>query len=187
MIDDIGSIFAQLDREIWLVTAAAGDRRGGLIATFVSQASIASSLPRVAVGLAKHHYTWELIREAGAFGLHLLDENQLDWVWRFGLSSGRNFDKLEGVASERGTSGSPLLTDALAWLDCRVETSLDTGDRTLYLAEVVAGRLRKAAQPLTMRRLLQLAPANRLSELKDQLTRDAAVDAAAIQKWRQAL
>ena len=40
------ALFRRLDREIWVVTARAGEGRGGLIATFVSQASIVPELPR---------------------------------------------------------------------------------------------------------------------------------------------
>src|SRR6516225_194631 len=93
------SLFARTDRELWLLTAAAGGRRGGLIATFVSQASIVPDLPRVVVGIAKQHHTWGLIEASGAFALHLLSADELDWVWRFGLQSGRDSDKLDGLAT----------------------------------------------------------------------------------------
>jgi hypothetical protein len=73
----------------------------------------------------------------------------------------------------------------VAWLECRVETSLNTGDRTVYLSEVQEGKIEKQTPPLTLKRLLQLAPAERLRELRDGMTRDAAVDAAAIRAWRQ--
>jgi len=88
MIDPTAAstLFAWLDREIWLVAAQADSRRGGLIATFVNQASIVPDMPRMLVGLSRQHYTWELIEESNAFSLHLLGEQHLDWVWRFGLA-----------------------------------------------------------------------------------------------------
>src|SRR5437763_15073353 len=116
-------ILRLIDREICLVTAEHEERRGGLIATFVSQASIVPEAPRMLVGIAKQHHTWGLIEASLAFTLHLLDESHLDWVWRFGLQSGH--DKFIDM---------PEL-NAVAWLKCRVETALDTGDRTIYLAE----------------------------------------------------
>ncbi len=82
-------------------------------------------------------------------------------------------------------AGGPRLIDALAWLDCRVEAALDCGDRTVFMAGVLAGRVERAGTPLTMRRLIELAPPERLCELRTGLERDAAVDAAAIQAWRQ--
>jgi flavin reductase (DIM6/NTAB) family NADH-FMN oxidoreductase RutF len=184
-MDVSATLFAQLDRELWLLTAAAGGGRGGLIATFVSQASLVPELPRVLVGLAKQHHTWGLVEASAAFALHLLDEQHMEWVWRFGLRSGRDGDKLHGLAVQTGVSGSPVLAEAPGWLDCRVEARLDTGDRTVYLAEVVASRLDRPGRPLTVKRLLELAPAERLRELKEQVARDSAVDAAAIRAWRE--
>jgi flavin reductase (DIM6/NTAB) family NADH-FMN oxidoreductase RutF len=181
----MANVFAPLDRTLWLVTAAADGQRGGLIATFVNEASIVPELPRVVVGLARQHHTWGLVEAAGAFALHLLAEDQLDWVWRFGLGSGRDGDKLAGLAVRAGATGAPVLTEAPAFLECRVEARWDTGDRTLYLAEVVDGAAVRSGPTLTMQRLLQRAPADRLRQLKEGLVRDAAVDAAAILLWRQ--
>src|SRR5207245_9201400 len=82
------ALCAWLDREVWLVTACAGERRGGLIATFVSQASLVPDLPRMVVGIARQHHTWGLIEASGAFALHLLGQDNLDWVGHFGLRSG---------------------------------------------------------------------------------------------------
>ena len=180
------TLFARLDRELWLVTAQAGGRRGGLIATFVSEASIVPDLPRVLVGLARQHHTWGLVEASGAFALHLLGEDRLDWVWRFGLHSGRSADKFDGLEARAATTGSPVLGGAAGWLDCRVEARLDTGDRTIYLAEVVQSEMAHFTQPLTLKRLMQLAPADRLRELKHQRALDAEADAAAIRAWRAA-
>ena len=80
------SLFARTDRQLWLLTAAAGGRRGGLIATFVGQASIVPDLPRVVVGIARQHHTHELVEASSAFALHLLGEEHLDRVWRFGFA-----------------------------------------------------------------------------------------------------
>jgi flavin reductase (DIM6/NTAB) family NADH-FMN oxidoreductase RutF len=181
------SIFDSLDRELWVVTARSGDRASGLVATYVSSVSLVPSLPRVTTALAKHHYTHELIEASGAFAMHVVDETQIDWVWRFGIPTGRDVDKLQGLATTNGASGAPILTDALAWVDCRVEARLDTGDRTIYLAEVKAAGCRgqgAARQALTLKRMLELASAERLKELQLAMARDIEIDRAAILEWR---
>ena len=179
------TLFAWLDREVWLVTARAGERRGGLIATFVNAASIVSEMPRVLVGLSRQHYTWELVEASGAFALHLLGEQHLETVWRFGLKSGRSIDKFEGLTMTAGASGSPLLADCIGWLDCRVEDRLHSGDRTVYLAEVVESGVTRFDPPLTDKRLLELASPQQLAELKRQRAADSHLDAEAIRVWRQ--
>jgi flavin reductase (DIM6/NTAB) family NADH-FMN oxidoreductase RutF len=180
------TLIAWLDRELWLVTSQAGDRRGGLIATFVNPASIVADLPRMLVGLARQHHTWEVVEASGAFALHLLGEHHLDWIWRFGLLSGHDRDKFEGLTVSKASTGSPILEDTIGWMDCRVETRLHTGDRTIYLAEVLEGRVTHFGPPLTQRRLLELCPPDKLAELKRQRHQDSVTDAEAIQLWRQA-
>jgi flavin reductase (DIM6/NTAB) family NADH-FMN oxidoreductase RutF len=183
-LDDFSQILDRLERELWLVTARAGERRSGLVATYVSSVSLVPELPRVTIALAKHHFTHELIESSTAFCMHLIDEEHIDWVWRFGIPSGRDVDKFRGLAISTGASGSPILSGAPAWLDCRVEARMEVGDRTIYLAEVLDARLVRAAMPLTFKRLLELAPAERLQEMKQALERDVALDSAAILKWR---
>jgi flavin reductase (DIM6/NTAB) family NADH-FMN oxidoreductase RutF len=180
----ISALFRQVDREVWLVTAQAGAHRGGLIATCVAQASIAPELPRVLVGLSRQHYTWELVEASGAFGLHLLADNQIEWVWRFGVQSGRAQDKFAGLRVQQSPAGSPILSDALGWLDCRVEAKLESGDRTLYLAEVLDGSLAGSRAPLSIKRLIELAPRDKLQQMDECRNRDAVLDAPLIRAWR---
>ena len=87
---------------LWLVCAQAGERRGGLIATFVNHAALTPDLPRVLIGLAQQHHTWQLIEESGAFGLHLLGKENVAWVPHFGLRSGKTFDKLQSIKLASG-------------------------------------------------------------------------------------
>ena len=183
-LSQVSQIWAEVDPVIWLVTSRSGNASGGLIATFVNQASIVPECSRMLIGVSRQHHTWGLIEASGAFALHLVDEEHLDWVWRFGLQSGWNADKLHGMNFNVGTTGSPLLTEARCWLDCRVEARLNTGDRTVYLAEVVEAYHRTGSPILTVQRLLQLAPADKLPLLNEIHERDAAVDAQAIRAWR---
>ncbi|HVX10550.1 MAG TPA: flavin reductase family protein [Pirellulales bacterium] len=178
-------LFNLTDRELWIVTAAAGNRRGGLVATFACRASLVDWLPRVLVALAKHHHTWQLIEASGVFGLHLISAEQIDWVWHFGLQTGHETDKLADWSTETGRSGVPLLRDAIGWLDCRVESRMDSGDRTVYLAEVLAARQNRAEPALTVQELVRRAPPERLEQLQQQRARDSVVDAGAIEAWRR--
>jgi flavin reductase (DIM6/NTAB) family NADH-FMN oxidoreductase RutF len=138
----------------------------------------------VLVAIAKHHHTWQLVEGSSALALHLIDEKRLDLVWRFGTTSGRDADKFTNLSVRQGATGSPLIQDTLAWLDCRVEARFDTGDRTAFLCEIVDVQHNRHEPPLTMHRLLQLAPPDKLQELRRQREQDSALDAAAILAWR---
>ncbi len=183
--DAASEVFGRLDREVWLVTSGAEGRRGGLIATFVGPVSLPPGLPRVLVGLGKSHFTRELVERSGVFALHLLGDEHLEWVWRFGTLSGRSVDKLAGLETHPGASGAPILERARGWLDCRVEARLDTGDRTVYLAEVIDARAPDARPLLTVARLLPQIPPEIRLEMDAQLAHDRALDARAIEAWRR--
>src|SRR5581483_8835730 len=104
---------------------------------------------------------------------------------QFGLQSGRDSDKLDVIPWQPSANGNLVLTDTPAWLECRVEASLDMGDRTLFLAEVLDGALRDHRPILTMQTLVRTAPADKLQQMRDNRARDAAIDVPLIQAWRQ--
>lgn len=181
----VAEVFRQrIDRELWVVTAAAGPQRGGLIATSVSNASIVEAMPRVVVGLSRQHFTWELVEASGAFGLHLFGEEQGEWFSRFALQSGRDVDKLAGLAVQVGVTGTPLLRNALVALEARVETRLEVGDRTIYLAEIVAALPGQSGSVLTVQRIMPTLSEEQRCELRRRIARDASCEAEAIRQWR---
>ena len=182
----ISAVFHLYDPPLWLVTAAHAGRRGGLIATSAMRASIVATQPRMLVAIARQHHTWGLIQASGGFALHLLAASDLDAVWRFGLHSGHQQDKFATLPEQMTPAGSPLHPRCAAWLDCRVEETMDTGDRSVYLAAVMGGTLRWSGPILTVATLLRDAPTERRAELNLLYAADQAIDAVAIQTWRRA-
>jgi flavin reductase (DIM6/NTAB) family NADH-FMN oxidoreductase RutF len=181
----VADVFDLIDPPLWLVTAAHAGSRGGFIATFAVRASIVRAIPRVVLGVARQHHTWGLIESSGRFALHLLYTDQLDLVYRFGMASGREDDKFHGLATTPSPGGSPLVTKALAWLDCRVEERMVTGDRTVYLAAVEAAHRSAASHALTAGGLFANAPEDCLRRLDELYARDGEIDQAAILHWRK--
>ena len=178
-------IFSQLNSTLWLLTVTTPGARGGMIVTFVHTASIVPDCPRVVVGIAKQHYTWKLIESSNRFVLHLFGEKQFEWVHRFGLQCGRDVDKLAGLAQTTTPGGQQFLNDAQAWMDCRVEARMDSGDKTIYLADVETGELPGNDPPLTAKRMVELAPPEMLAELKARMETDIEIDEQAILRWRE--
>ncbi|MEM9657009.1 MAG: flavin reductase family protein [Planctomycetota bacterium] len=171
-------------RELWLVTSRSESALGGLIASFVAQVSLVPELPRVLIGIAKHHHTWSLIEESEAFALHLLAIADVDLAWRFGLATGHQVDKFHGLHYRTGKTGSPIVECTMGWLDCVVETRVDIGDRTIYVAAVVDGAKVGGSDPLTAQQLFGLASDEQRQELDSALVRDRAIDSEAIERWR---
>jgi flavin reductase (DIM6/NTAB) family NADH-FMN oxidoreductase RutF len=59
-------------------------------------------------------------------------------------------DPFDGIATHATPGGLPVLSGALAWLDCRLTHSFDfDADHLLLVAEVVDGQLQKEGAPFT--------------------------------------
>jgi flavin reductase (DIM6/NTAB) family NADH-FMN oxidoreductase RutF len=50
---------------------------------------------------------------------------------------------LNGFGFHDGRSGAPVLDAAAAWIDCRVRHSLDLGEHTLFVGEIVDAGFQK--------------------------------------------
>lgn len=139
------------------VTSADGGERSGQIAVSVHGASIVPQRPRLTAALWKRNMTHDLVQRSGVFAVHLLGEEQDEVVYRLGLYSGRDGDKLAGLVRGEGITGCPLLSDCLAVYECRVLNAMDGGDMTVFLGEVVAMEGREGA-PLWWRDLRPRMP-----------------------------
>jgi flavin reductase (DIM6/NTAB) family NADH-FMN oxidoreductase RutF len=190
----IDSALRLLDRELWVVTAADGERRGGLLATWVSPASIDRERPVLLAALAPNHFTAELVLASKAFAAHLLRPDQVELAWNFANGSGRSRDKLAGLEIEHRVTGSPVLVDSLAWFDCRVFAQYDAGDRLFLWGEVVDGELQLTAdgtRSVTATCLREQAFFSCLtSDQRQKLAADREADAALnrplFDEWRKA-
>jgi len=192
----LDEVFPLIDRQVWIVTSAHEDgqgatRRGGMVATWVSQANLDPQRPEMQIAVAKNHYTRELIDGSGIFALHLIGRGQIEHVWNFGIGTGRERDKLSDVPAKSGATGAPILEDCLAWLDCRVFTQLDCGDRVLYWADAVDGGRRKNDRedsfPLCESDLFSAATPQQREVLRNDLERDIAVHRPLHAAWRDSV
>lgn len=163
--DAVANVRELIGRELWVFSVAAGVRSNAMVATLFMQDTIVPDIARVSIGVAQQHLARELVDAGGAFALHLIDESQHDSMWRFGLQSDRDFDKLGGLHVIRGTIGCPILSDSLASLQFRVETHMDSGDRKAYLADVHAAAGRVKTQPRTVNKMLEIAPPDRAQQM----------------------
>lgn len=133
---------------LFVVTSAFEGRLNGQIANTVFQ--VTADPPRIAVALNKENYTHELVSKSGVLGVSILcDSTPLKFIGRFGFRSGKDFDKLEGIEFFVNSSGVPCVTEnAVCVIEARVVDELDAGTHTVFLADVVGGRLIKDEKPL---------------------------------------
>ena len=88
--------------------------------------------------------TGEAIANSGEFIVNLLRADQQDFSSRF---IGSFEDRFAGVDVEHTESGTPLLSDALAHIGCRVAATHPAGDHDIVVGEVTFCRER-TGEPL---------------------------------------
>ncbi len=118
--------------------------------TVNSFTSLSLEPPLVMISLEKVTRTHGLVTAAGAFGVSILSQEQRELSDRFAGRESERSDRFDGVASFSMESGSPLLSQALAFFDCRVSATHDAGTHTLFVGDVLAAGLpaENSMQPL---------------------------------------
>lgn len=126
-----------LTSPIVAVTTRRGDEHNGLIINSAQRASLSPVKLRLLIIIHKFNHSHDMIFESGAFTAHVLEAGQMDLVVRLGCASGRDFDKLAGLAQREGTTGTRILEDCRSYFECEVVNAMDTGASTVFLGAVV--------------------------------------------------
>lgn len=123
-----------------VVTAKQGDVKSAMVADWVSQATF--NPPGLTVAVAKDRAIESLMHSGGHFVLNILAEgNHLGLMKHFLKPFGPAEDRFTGVSTKTANNGSPLLSDALAYLECSVNSRMECGDHWLVYAVVEDGSL----------------------------------------------
>lgn len=129
------ALVGELDYPMMIVTAAAGEERGGCLVGFTTQASI--SPPRFAVCLSDKNRTFRIAQRAEHLGVHFLSAGREDLAELFGSETGDEVDKLARAEWREGPEGVPLLEGCRNRFVGRIVERLDAGDHRLFLLEPV--------------------------------------------------
>ena len=132
---------------LYVVTTLQAGRPLGFVGSFLMQVGLEPPVLSVAIAKGREHLA--AIRAHGRFAVSVLDADSqaLMGVFFKRHEPGRSpFDALEHRPSP---GGLPILSGALAWLECRPHGQVDAGDHTIFLGEVADGAVENPdADPL---------------------------------------
>ena len=117
---------------VTLVTVASGGQFHGMTAS--SFASLSLDPPLILVCLEKGSRTRAMVVASKSFAINILDATQEGIAKAFSTSGPKSF---QDIAHRPGRNGSPLLEDAIAWIQCDVRNTVDGGDHDIVIGEVV--------------------------------------------------
>jgi flavin reductase (DIM6/NTAB) family NADH-FMN oxidoreductase RutF len=158
-IKQMKAIDSQLDRALgrlssglYLLTAKKGTKEGAkegakegdissaMIASWVMQASLEPL--GVAIAVAKDRAIESLLHPGDQFVLNVLQEgNSQPLMKHFLKRFAPGSDRFAGIKTYAAANGSPILADALAYLECEVTSRLESSDHWIVYSTVQTGRV----------------------------------------------
>jgi flavin reductase (DIM6/NTAB) family NADH-FMN oxidoreductase RutF len=138
-VNEVAALFRRLTQGVYVVGVSDGEARDAFTAAWVMQVSFDPLL--LALSINPEHASYPLLHAGRGFTVNVLKQGQLALARRFGTRSGRDEDKLAGIAWRPGRTGAPILDDALAYFDCELSGEMGAGDHDLTLGRVTYGRV----------------------------------------------
>jgi flavin reductase (DIM6/NTAB) family NADH-FMN oxidoreductase RutF len=133
---DFRNAMRQLTGGVSIVTAGIGWDISGMTVTSVSSLSV--DPPSLIVSINREASSWPLVRRYGFFGVNILTADQIDIAERFTGKDGlKGAERFAGTHWTTRVSGVPLLTDALAAIDCEVEDVVERHSHAIVIGRVL--------------------------------------------------
>ncbi|WP_448044209.1 flavin reductase family protein [Bradyrhizobium liaoningense] len=118
-----------------VITAGRGREITGMTVSSVTSLSV--DPPALIVSINREASSFPLIKRSCAFGVNILNADQLEIAERFAGKGGlKGAERFAGAEWITGVSGVPLLVGALAALDCEVEEIIERHSHGIVVGRV---------------------------------------------------
>jgi flavin reductase (DIM6/NTAB) family NADH-FMN oxidoreductase RutF len=142
-------VLRMINYGIYVLTSKHGDEIAVGTVTWLSQASFEP--PLVMVGIKKDSSLYRVMKKSKSCVIHILGKDQKDLAKNFFKPAKVEGDQISGTTVVIGKTGSPILLDPPAFFECSMITSIDKGDHSIFVNEVVEAGITKEDEPLVMR------------------------------------
>ena len=137
---DLDKALGRISGGLYIITAQKGEVSGAMLASWVTQASFKPLGLTIAV--AKDRAIESMMHAGDKFVLNVLEEGNYQTLMRHFLKRfAPGADRFAGVKTQPATNGSPILTDALAYMECEVVSRMELSDHHIVYAIVDNGRV----------------------------------------------
>ncbi|MEM9538781.1 MAG: diflavin flavoprotein [Cyanobacteria bacterium P01_E01_bin.42] len=137
---DLDKAMGRLSSGLYIITAQQEELKGAMLASWVNQASFEPL--GVTVAVAKERAIESLLQVGDSFVLNILEEGNYRHLMRHFIKRFKpGQDRFAGVEIQEAKNGSPILSDALAYLECQVVDRMEVNDHWLVYCHVSEGRV----------------------------------------------
>lgn len=137
----------QLAGGISAITVGQDDDRTGLTVTSVS--ALSAEPPALVFCINRSSSSWPVLQRRRAFAVNVLPPSHRAVADRFSGRGGiKGLERYDGADWLELVTGTPVLSDALAVLDCEVEELIERFTSAVVIGRVVAAKVRnEEAEP----------------------------------------
>ncbi len=137
---DVDKALGRISGGLYIITAQKGEVSSAMLASWVTQASFKPLGLTIAV--AKDRAIESMMHAGDKFVLNVLEEGNYQSLMKHFLKRfAPGADRFAGVKTQPATNGSPILTDALAYMECEVVSRMELSDHHIVYAIVDNGRV----------------------------------------------
>ncbi len=141
--NELDKALGRLSGGLYIITAKKGDISSAMLASWVSQASFEPL--GLSIAVAKDRAIESFMHVGDRFVLNVLEEGKYQALMKHFLKRfAPGADRFADVTSYPASNGSPILADALAYIECEVVTRMECSDHWVVYSTVDAGRVAKA-------------------------------------------
>jgi flavin reductase (DIM6/NTAB) family NADH-FMN oxidoreductase RutF len=144
--DDYRRLIGCFATGVTIITMARGEEVRGMTANAVTSVSLDPLLLLICVD--KRTTTHQFLEEAQAFAVNILAEDQEQVSRALASHDSEDARRLIGYRYHPGQTGSPILDDCLAFVECQVTEVLPGGDHSIFIGRVEAGEVMREVPPL---------------------------------------
>ncbi|MEH2255789.1 diflavin flavoprotein [Nostoc sp.] len=148
-IKQIKSINTELEKALgristglYIITAKKGEIQSAMFASWVTQASLEPL--GVAIAVSKDRAIESLMHVGDRFVLNVLEEGKYQGLMKHFIKRfAPGADRFAGVKTYPAKNESPVLAEALAYMECEITSRMDCGDHWVIYSTIQTGRVAK--------------------------------------------
>ena len=134
---------------VYIVGVAQDGQLNAFTGTWFTQVSFTP--PLVALGIRKDSHSLQMIQASRVFTVSFLGKDQKSIAEHFVKPATVIGEKLKDVPHRVGATGAPILSEAIAYVECEVrEIANQAGDHAVVIGEVVEAGVRNDEPVLTL-------------------------------------
>ena len=143
------TMLRKIPHGLYICGVKEGDEMNGFTVSWLMQSSFEP--PLVVNCVKKGTTSHEMIENTQVFALSFLEEGQKDLAASFFKPKTRVGNKFADVEFYEGeATGCPIIKDSLGYIECKVVGTVDKGDHTVYVSEVISAGIHREGNQLLL-------------------------------------